>query len=486
MRQLKSLAIDLFLIATATLLALLLRDNLELSATRIGLILPYLALTIVFAAIVLPLVGTTRTMWRFSGIADYSRLLLACVLIVLLSLSVGFALFRLENVSRVLPVLQLILMAVLLIGLRMAERAHRFRHNSQARLGTLSDPASPAETVIVLGLNAVTELFLQAVTEHGQGRITVAGVIGRSERQTGQLFRSHKVLGVPEDLESIIRELDVHGVSIDRVVVTVAFDQLSPVAKAAVLAVENGTRIKVDYFAERLSLAEPAAHRLEKSVRPKGIFRVSPEDRMDIVQSLRRPYWRHKRRIDAVLALVALVVAVPVAVVVALLTVFSVGSPVVFWQQRPGLHGRPFKVYKFRTLLSAHDWQGRRLPDEMRETLIGRFLRSTRFDELPQLLNIIAGHMSFVGPRPLLISDQLEEFSERLSVRPGLTGWAQVNGGKHVSASDKMALDIWYIRNASFKLDCQIMHLTVKMLLLGEQTNPRAVEEAWLQLSRRS
>ena len=105
-------------------------------------------------------------------------------------------------------------------------------------------------------------------------------------------------------------------------------------------------------------------------------------------------------------------------------------------------------------------------------------------DELPQLVNILRGHMSFVGPRPLLPGDQLDLFKGRLLVRPGLTGWAQVNGGKTVSPPDKMALDVWYIKNASVRLDLKILMLTVKMVVLGERENPGAVEQAWLDLNR--
>ena len=170
---------------------------------------------------------------------------------------------------------------------------------------------------------------------------------------------------------------------------------------------------------------------------------------------------------------------------IGLSTAMTVGLPMLFWQQRPGRYGKPFKVYKFRSLLGAHDETGRRLPDGLRQTPFGHFLRATRLDELPQLFNILRGHMSFVGPRPLLDVDQLEDYRDRLWVRPGLTGWAQVNGGKSVSASDKMVLDMWYIHNASLALDCRIVFLTMKTVVLGEQTNKIAVDQARMELSRR-
>src|SRR5262249_50633239 len=152
----------------------------------------------------------------------------------------------------------------------------------------------------------------------------------------------------------------------------------------------------------------------------------SAEEACQIRETLRRPYWRVKRGVDASISAMAVLASLPVMLLIGLVTALAIGLPVLFWQQRPGLDGRPFKLYKFRSLLGAHAAHGARLPDELRETSFGRFLRFTRADELPQLFNILAGHMSFVGPRPLLDIDQISQFRDRLLVRPGLTGWAQV------------------------------------------------------------
>jgi lipopolysaccharide/colanic/teichoic acid biosynthesis glycosyltransferase len=127
----------------------------------------------------------------------------------------------------------------------------------------------------------------------------------------------------------------------------------------------------------------------------------------------------------------------------------------------------------------AHDEAGRRVPDEARSSIIGRFLRRSRLDELPQLFSILAGEMSFVGPRPLLPVDQAPEHKGRLLVRPGLTGWAQVHGGRDISAADKAAMDLWYVRNASFRLDLLIAIKTVQMLFVGEKSNAEVIALAW-------
>src|SRR5262249_59033453 len=133
-------------------------------------------------------------------------------------------------------------------------------------------------------------------------------------------------------------------------------------------------------------------------------------------------------------------------------------------------------------MAAAHDVDGTRIADSERSSIIGRLLRRTRFDELPQLYNVLIGEMSFVGPRPLLPHDQPEGDTTRLLVRPGITGWAQDNGGRHISAADKSALDVWYLKNASLWLDVKILLQTVAMLIAGERRNSGAIRSACEEL----
>jgi len=143
-----------------------------------------------------------------------------------------------------------------------------------------------------------------------------------------------------------------------------------------------------------------------------------------------------------------------------------------------GQGGRPFLLHKMRTLKPPFDWRGRKLSDAERLTTIGRFLRKCRFDELPQLLNVLVGDMSLIGPRPLLPRDQPRDPVVRLSVRPGITGWAQVNGGKLLSAEEKDALDEWYIRNASLWVDLRIIFMTFQCVVQGERRSETAIAAA--------
>ncbi|CAH1547113.1 sugar transferase [Vibrio harveyi] len=178
-----------------------------------------------------------------------------------------------------------------------------------------------------------------------------------------------------------------------------------------------------------------------------------------------------KRMLDVVLSFVALIILSPIIALVAWKIRKNLGSPVLFRQKRPGLNGKPFEMVKFRTMKDAVDQQGSPLPDSERITPFGDKLRNSSLDELPELWNVLKGEMSLVGPRPLLMQYlplYNKEQSRRHDVRPGVTGWAQVNGRNAISWEEKFKLDIWYVENQSFWLDIKIILLTVKKVLVKE------------------
>jgi lipopolysaccharide/colanic/teichoic acid biosynthesis glycosyltransferase len=178
-----------------------------------------------------------------------------------------------------------------------------------------------------------------------------------------------------------------------------------------------------------------------------------------------------KRCFDFVVALAGIVVLSPLLLIIVALVRWRLGSPVLFRQQRPGLGGRPFTLVKFRTMTDARAADGAAAPDAQRLTAFGRFLRSTSLDELPELYNVLIGDMSLVGPRPLL-TEYLPLYNahqrRRHEVRPGITGWAQVNGRNAISWERKFDLDVWYVDNASFWLDLKILWLTLWRVLRRE------------------
>ena len=181
-----------------------------------------------------------------------------------------------------------------------------------------------------------------------------------------------------------------------------------------------------------------------------------------------------KRLLDIIIASLALILLSPLYMYVALKVRKNLGSPILFRQVRPGLHGKPFEMIKFRTMIDKRDAEGHLLPNELRLPKFGKMLRATSLDEMPELWNVIKGDMSIVGPRPLL-TEYLplynEEQAKRHNVRPGMTGHAQVNGRNAISWKKKFELDVWYVENQSIWLDFKIMFQTIKKVLVKEGIN---------------
>jgi undecaprenyl phosphate N,N'-diacetylbacillosamine 1-phosphate transferase len=188
-----------------------------------------------------------------------------------------------------------------------------------------------------------------------------------------------------------------------------------------------------------------------------------------------------KRPMDFILSLIAIIVLSPVPIIVAILVRLKLGSPVLFKQKRPGLNEKIFTMYKFRTMTDERDESGELLPDSVRLTKFGKFLRSTSLDELPELCNILKGDMSIVGPRPQLIRDMVfmtPEQRRRHSVLPGLTGWAQVNGRNNVTWKEKLELDLEYIDEITFLKDWEIIFTTVAKVFNRDDVSTEGMDTA--------
>jgi len=192
-----------------------------------------------------------------------------------------------------------------------------------------------------------------------------------------------------------------------------------------------------------------------------------------------------KRVFDIVFSLIALVLLSPVFILVPIILILTQGFPIIFTQIRPGKHGSPFKLYKFRTMKESRNSGGELFADEIRITRFGNFLRSTSIDELPELINVIKGNMSIVGPRPLLMQ-YLERYSDEQARRnetlPGITGWAQINGRNTISWEEKFNLDVWYVDHWTFWLDVRIIFQTIWKVIKGEGVSQpgRATMEEFL------
>lgn len=486
MKAFRLLFVDSVTIVFATVLGIVLRDNLEVSSVRLMTLLPYFAATAAASLLLIPLFGINRLIWRFSALPDYLKLISAMLAITIASVAITFAFNRLDGVPRSLPFLQFNLAISLLIGLRVFYRLHykarRFRRTTMTPLRVVEDPV--VETVLLVGISGFTEAYLQSVSEIAPHRIKIAGLLGQRDRQIGRFVGGHKVLGAPENIHAVLSDLEISGVVVDKVVVTSGLGSFSHNGREAVGAIARS--VPVVYLSESLGLESVSLRDKTRRAHPSsepGEERVTFEIRTDELAAMRqRRYWNVKRIVDVFGAAALLILTAPLMIIVGACVAVSLGRPLVFWQERPGLGGRPFRLYKFRSMGAAYAADGRKLSDLERTSGVCNLLRRTRVDEIPQLFNILRGDMSFIGPRPLLPRDQDPAYRARLLVRPGLTGWAQVVGGRAISAEDKAALDVWYVRNASLFLDLKVFLKTIPIVFFGETISRRSIEIAWNDL----
>jgi len=470
---------DAAFVVLAAVLSLLVRYDFVLNLDRLWLAMPYIGCSIISAVVVIWAFGLYRSIWRLSSSRDYERLLYAALAIVLGSMALGFAIDRLKSVPRSLPALQLGFLASMMVMSRAIARRLRTR---RARATTMLEHRMGGwggATVLLIGLNSLAEFYLQMVSQLTHNEVEVVGILGRNERHVGRLVQNCTVLGTPEDAKAVLQDLEMRGITVDRIVFATPIHKLSNDAVSTLKEIERSTDITLHSIADELGAGFGA-----------GVF--AAEDRRSVAHPVFSPselrliegrlYFRIKRVLDVIGASFLIVAFAPLIVLISICVAIDVGAPIMFAQRRPGLGGRPFFVYKFRSMFPGYDSDGNRIPDEERSSALGRMLRRFRFDELPQLYNVLIGEMSFVGPRPLLPIDQRPEYKARLLVRPGLTGWAQVEGGRIINAADKAALDVWYVQNASLSLDLAIIARTIRMIIVGDRVNLSAIERAWEDL----
>jgi len=328
-----------------------------------------------------------------------------------------------------------------------------------------------AEHIVLIGVSDLSSIYMKALETFAPGRHRVVAVLDERPIAIGRSLNGIRVVGPPAQLHSLIEEFSVHGIRIDRVVVGGESDTLPDETLSEVRRVCIQRNLQLDFVPRLFGIGSRTAAAQALPVE----YAAGQEVVTDVVMP---GYFRFKRLIDFGATLTLVLLLLPLWLLVVLLVFLDVGSPVLFWQQRAGLNGRNFLLHKFRTLRVPFDWSGQKVPDEQRLSWIGQLLRKTRLDELPQLLNVLVGDMSLIGPRPLLPQDQPPSPIMRLAVRPGMTGWAQVNGGTLLSAKEKEELDEWYIRNASFGLDVRIVLMTLLTLARGDRRSESALAQA--------
>ena len=418
----------------------------------------YCFISFAFSAIALLGFRVQDGIARYFSVYDMLEVCKAVTAAELLTCLALFSLTRLEGIPRSTLIIHVLIFGVGLIAVRTLIRILTEKSPDVDR-GNL-DP----KHVIIIGSTRLSSLYIKLLQVCAPNQHVVAVLDGRREMHT-RAIEGVRVIGTPQHLDSIINEYSVHGIEIDRVVVGGEPDILSEAEMKEVRRACERRQIILNFVPELMGLRELKAE--ANGISPQLKCSKSP---------VPSAYFRLKRLIDFCAAFIIVIVFAPLLVSVTLVALFDVGSPVLFWQRRLGFHGRSFLLYKFRTFGAPFDWQGEPTPSDERLSWIGRLMRETSLDELPQLLNVLVGDMSLVGPRPLLPEDQPADTSVRLMVRPGITGWAQVNGGKLLTAEEKDKLDEWYIRNASIWLDLRVILKTLQLLATGGRSREASVD----------
>jgi lipopolysaccharide/colanic/teichoic acid biosynthesis glycosyltransferase len=361
-----------------------------------------------------------------------------------------FSLTRLDGIPRSTPVIHALLLAAGLLSVRALVRASH--SDDLARTARMK---APVEHIILIGSNKLSALYIDFLRAYSPDCQRVIAVLDDRAEMLNRSIAGVRVLGPTTDVLPIINEFKEHGILTDRIIVGGDPDFLTKEAMTIINQICAEHEIGLDYVPRLVGLNSLRA--------PQGQFE-SAEPRIGVSPS---SYFRAKPYVDFFLSLLLMIFLLPVFLIIAVIVLMDVGSPVFFWQRRIGLNGQGFHMHKFRTLKPAYgDDLGRVSP-------IGALLRKCRLDEMPQFLNVLVGDMSLVGPRPLLPHDQPSDSTIRLMVRPGITGWAQVNGGKLINPEEKNAFDEWYVRNASFLLDLKIIGKTILFMTVGENRYAR-------------
>jgi lipopolysaccharide/colanic/teichoic acid biosynthesis glycosyltransferase len=454
--------------------AFLLRDGAIKAPNAVTI---YCGVATLISLLVFQWFQTSSPLARFYSIRDAFELIKACALIVALSAVATFVLARLDEAPRSIPILQFMLLAPGLLGVRILLRLW-----SSRREGPSLDSGKKVEHVVIIQATRLAWFFTKMIDELAPGHYQIVAILDEDPRLKYRSLNGYPIIGTPKDLERIIADYVMHGVHVDKVVLATNPKELTSQARNEIERVCQTRNINFDLLPELL-MSKGAVADDEISFAPQS----QAHNVTNLVANLGldRPYWKIKRLMDFLISTVVAILFSPIALALCLLVALDVGIPLVFWQRRVGRNGVPIHLYKFRTLHTLFNRQTKERRDAQEPSLIGRFLQGTRLDELPQLWNILSGEMSLIGPRPLLPVDQPDDFRARLLVRPGLTGWAQVCGGKLITVEEKKALDEWYIRHASFWLDVMIIFRTIWMLLFtGDRRDEEKITLAFLDCSR--
>jgi lipopolysaccharide/colanic/teichoic acid biosynthesis glycosyltransferase len=453
---------DVMWAGISPILAFLIRDG---AINRIEDVVVYGLVSLVISIIVFQWYRISSPIPNYFSIHDAFTISKACLVTVALTVVALFIFTRLNYAPRSIPVIHLMVLGCGLIAVRVFGRLANKRYALQ------NDPprSEEVEVIMIIGATRLAWFFSKMVEELSSDDRRIVAILDEREHLINRTLNGYSIVGSPESLSNIADEYAAHGVEIDKIVVAVHPKDLTAKTQNRLGAICKARNISIEWLHETFALSQGRTSESLETTISKRHF---------VTTAAAGVYWKIKRAIDIVVALAAMVTIAPLTISVAALVMIDVGFPIIFWQQRVGHLGRPLHVYKFRTMRSSFDRKGQPVPQSERLSQLGRLLRQSHLDEIPQLFNILTGGMSLVGPRPLLPADQPKDIQFRLQVRPGLTGLAQINGGTLLTAEEKDALDDWYVQHATLLVDIKIIFRTIWIIALGNHRNEIKISDA--------
>jgi lipopolysaccharide/colanic/teichoic acid biosynthesis glycosyltransferase len=443
--------IDVFSVLAAGPVAMVLRDPSLFSAPSVGSAVVYCLIASGAGLLMVITFHLGRSLRDHLSARQVRSVIAAALAATALTAVAAFSLDRLNYVPRSLPLIQLLVLCSLMLG----GRALAMRRGGFAG-GFVKNYLLESPTLLI-GANDFASSYLKMLDAFNVDRTNIVAILDQNPRLFGRALLSHPIIGPPSAIARVVREYKVHGVDITRILIC-----------------ENRPKEHEDGdIAEYCDSAGVALSYLSDLVG----FELREPIQQDEESAGNRKNYR-KRAFDLFTSVAIAIAISPVAMLIALGILIDLGWPIIFWQKRLGYRGRPFLIYKFRTLHAPYNRLGNFVEESQRASRFGSFLRRLRLDELPQLWNVFIGDMSFVGPRPLLPIDQPKGSELRLQIKPGVTGWAQINGGRQNTVEEKGMLDQWYVRNASAWLDICIILRTVRTVLFGDQCKVSQVAES--------
>lgn len=373
---------------------------------------------------------------------------------------------HLQFVPRVVPVIHFFLFTGFMTiasvwrsgGISRWTRLHR----SYPRLDRI------VEHQLLVGCTPLSLHYAALIDGLSPSQKSITGIVSINGDLVGTSIAGRTVLGPIHHIEEILAEYKNHGIDVQHIIISTPDRDEQRKAHEVLFSICDRKNIKLSYLRDLLHDAREGGRGGEKFEFVNSIRETSHSK---VITSTPSNYLLARQRYEWIVAVVLAVCLAPFLVLIGILTYLDVGAPVIFWQKRVGRYGHMTTVHKFRTL--SH--MGSRTDAMRAPSLIGRFLQKTRLDELPQIFDVVEQRLSFIGPRPLLPDDLPSDIGMREAVQPGVTGWAQVHGGKNVMPEEKIALDDWYIRNATFLIDIKILLKTIQVALRGNELRDESV-----------